>query len=85
VGDILWQEQWMSFNNTVPITNTVMATFTAPAPATWYDVPLDAATVQAHLGAPMSMAIQGLASDILIFDSRESGAATAPQLVLIAR
>ena len=85
VGDILWQEQWMSFHNTVPITNTVMATFTAPAPATWYDVPLDAATVQAHLGAPMSMAIQGLASDILIFDSRESGAATAPQLVVIAR
>jgi hypothetical protein len=48
-------------------------------------VPLDPTLVQAHTGGLLSMAIEGLGGDVLIFDARESGAATAPQLVLTTR
>ena len=82
VGDNGWQEQWMSYTNTVPISTTVLGTFVAPSANTWYDVNLDPVVVQAHSGGLLSVAVEGLGGDVLIFDARESGAATAPQLVL---
>jgi hypothetical protein len=83
VGSTDWSEQWMSFNNTVPISTTALGSFSNPAvPNTWYPVTLSASTVQSKAGELMSMAITERTSDLMIFSSRESGAATAPQLVL---
>jgi hypothetical protein len=80
-----WQEQWMSFNNTVQpvaISSSPMGTLTGPSPDTWYASQLTTSTVQAHAGGLLSMAMDAPAGDVLIFYSRESGLATAPQLVL---
>jgi hypothetical protein len=82
VADNLWQEQWMSYNNTTPISNIVLGTFVGTSPSTWYSVPLTGSVVQSHVGGLISMAIQGLQPDALVFDSRESGPATAAQLVV---
>lgn len=82
VYDTGWYEQWMSYNNSVPVSNTVLGTLpSAPATNTWYEISLDAAALQSSVGQLEAMAIQGTQSDILVFSSRESGA-NAPQLVL---
>lgn len=82
VYDTGWYEQWMTFNNTVAVSPTILGWLNlATATDTWYDVPLYPSLVQPYVGHLTSMALQGTASDLLIFDSRESGA-NAPQLVL---
>jgi hypothetical protein len=81
-----WQEQWMSYTNTVPVTNTSLGTLSAPvASNTWYDTTLSPLAVQPQAGGLLSMAISGRIADVLIVSSRESGASTAPQLVLTYR
>jgi hypothetical protein len=77
-----WKEQWMSYLNTVAISNTVLGSLVAPsAPNTWYETKLvDTASVQQRAGNLISMAIVGRASDVLIVNSRESTA--PPQLVV---
>jgi Glycosyl hydrolase family 26 len=80
-----WKEQWMSFTNTVPIASTVLGTLVAPrSPNTWYQVGLSSSVLQSHAGGLISMAITGRASDVLIFNSRESGS-LAPRLILTYR
>jgi hypothetical protein len=82
-----WQEQFMSFNNQVApsaIASTPMATITGTAPNTWYpSSALTLSTVQSRAGSMLSMAIDAPAGDVLIFNSRESGMNTAPQLIVV--
>jgi hypothetical protein len=85
VNDNGWQEAWMSWNNSVAprsIAAVPMGSLLAPLPNTWYRAPLDLPTVQAHVGGLWSMAIDAAQSDLLLFDARESGATTAPQLII---
>jgi hypothetical protein len=88
VNDNAWQEQWMSYSNTVSpaAIGPSIGTLLGPSPSTWYaSTPLDTATIQAHVGSPLSLSIDAPAWDILGFYSRESGQATAPQLVISYR
>jgi outer membrane protein assembly factor BamB len=84
-----WKEQFMTFNNTVAptsIASSAMATILGTAPNTFYQSSaLPTSTVQARAGLLISMAIDAPSGDVLIFYSRESGAATAPQLVVTYR
>jgi hypothetical protein len=86
VNDDTWKEQFMSFNNTVSpfsIAPVPIGTVQGPAPNTFYtSSELDLKTVQAQVGTLFSMAVNAPQADVLIFDSREAGTATAPQLVL---
>jgi len=69
--------------NTVPVSSTVLGTLSgAAAPNSWYQTPLALAPIQARVGGRLSAAIVGRVWDVLIVNSRESGATTAPQLVL---
>ena len=77
-----WKEQYMSYTNTVPITNVALGTLNAPSPNTWYQSTLATLPVQGSVGRLFSVAIVGRAWDVLLINSREAGAATAPQLIL---
>jgi hypothetical protein len=78
-----WKEEYMTFRNTVPISNTILGTFTgAKQPNTWYQTVLTTGEVQARTGGMLAVAINAQAGDVWVVNSRESGAATAPQLVL---
>jgi hypothetical protein len=88
-GTALQAEVPVTAGGSVPptaIASGAMGTILGPAPNTWYaSTPLDNATVQARAGGLLSMSIDAPGSDILVFSARESGAATAPQLVLSYR
>jgi hypothetical protein len=85
VPDNAWKEQYLSFYNTVSISNVVMATFAAPLANAWYDVPVATTVVQSRAGGLLSMAVEGQGWDVLIFYAREAGPANAPQLVVTYR
>jgi hypothetical protein len=73
----------MSYSNTVPISSTVLGSLAPPvASNTWYDIALDPASVQTNAGGLMSMALNLSATDVMLINSREAGAAVAPQLVI---
>ena len=73
----------MTFRNTVPISNTILGTFpSAKQPNTWYETSLTTGEVQARTGGMLAVAISMRSGDVWLVNSRESGAATAPQLVL---
>jgi hypothetical protein len=83
VYDTQWKEEYMSAINTVPVSSTVLGTLSGTtAPNSWYQTPLALAPVQARVGGRLSAAIVGRTWDVLIVNSRETGATTAPQLVL---
>jgi hypothetical protein len=88
VTDWGWQEKYMSYSNAVAISSALLGKLgAATRTSTWYEATLDAATLQRYVGnsltgSTVSMALQGSASDVLIFYSRESGATNAPQLVV---
>jgi hypothetical protein len=83
VGSDVWSEQYMSFNNSIPLSSIglPLTTFLAPAAGTWYTVALPAAAVQGDAGTYASFAIDSTSVDALNFYARESGAA-GPQLVV---
>lgn len=78
-----WKEQWMSYVNTVLISPTVLGSlFGASSPGTWYQANLtQLSPIQARTGGLVSVALSGRTGDVLIINTRESGA-DAPQLVI---
>jgi hypothetical protein len=75
-----WKEAWLSYNNTVPISNVRLGVLQgARSPNTWYSAPLDVNLIQQRAGKLLSMAVTGRTGDVLIFNSREAGP-QAPQL-----
>ncbi len=83
VADTLWQEVYLSYSNSVVISNTTVGTVPANTNAgSWYDVPLDPTVVTQDTGQSISLAIPGAgtAADGLLIASRESG--DPPQLVV---
>jgi beta-mannanase len=82
IDDVLWKEQYPSYNNTVSISETMLGTLPAnSAPDTWYEVPLVPSAIQAKFGGLLSVAIEATGSDELLLYSRE--ATDQPQLVII--
>jgi hypothetical protein len=81
-----WQEQWVSYSNTVPMSSTVLGTLPGPTTASsWTQVNLtQLPAIQSRAGGLISMAIVGRTGDVLIVNSRETGA-NAPQLVVSYR
>jgi hypothetical protein len=78
-----WKEQFMTLKNTVPVSSTVLGSLADPiTPGAWYSITLSPTALQSSAGTLLSMAINARSGDVLIIDSRESGAATAPQLVV---
>jgi hypothetical protein len=81
VGQNDWKEQWMSYSNTVAVSNAVLGSLVAPsATNTWYATDLNTAAVQSRTGGLISMAVVGRVSDVMIINSRESTA--KPELVV---
>jgi mannan endo-1,4-beta-mannosidase len=81
VSDVLWKERYMSYNNTVAVSPTVLGIVPAnSAPNTWYEITLAAAPLQQNFGGLLSVAIEATGSDDLLLYSRE--AADQPQLVI---
>lgn len=84
VSEVQWREQSLSFNNSVPISATVLGTVPAnTAPNTWIQVPLTASVIQERVGGLLSLAIESSSADALILYSRES--MTRPQLIVTYR
>jgi hypothetical protein len=78
-----WKEAWMSYDNSVPISSTLLGSLAAPTqPDTWYSVKLALDGLQPNAAGLVSFAIFARSGDVLIVNSRESGSATAPQLVV---
>jgi hypothetical protein len=81
VGSTSWKEQYLSYNNTVAISTTVLGAVPANSTAdTWYFITLSTSPVQQKVGGLLSVAIEATGSDELLFYSRE--AADQPQLVI---
>jgi mannan endo-1,4-beta-mannosidase len=81
VRDVLWKEQYLSYSNTVPISNTLVGTVPAnSAPNTWYEITLEPSIIQQNLGSLISVAIESTGSDELLLYSRE--ATDQPQLIV---
>lgn len=81
VGDVRWKEEYMSYNNTVPISATVLGTLPANSAAnTWYEITLTPSAIQHTMGGLLSVAIESTGSDALLLYSRES--AEMPQLII---
>jgi hypothetical protein len=81
VHDSLWKEQYLSYNNSVPVSTTVLGTVPAnSAPNTWYEITLLLSSVQPYQGGMFSLAVEATGSDELILSSRET--ANKPQLVV---
>ena len=73
----------MTFRNTVPISNTILGTFGGnKQPSTWYETGLNIGELQARTGGLLSVALSARSGDVWIVNSRESGAGTAPQLIV---
>jgi hypothetical protein len=78
-----WKEAWMSSRNSVPVSGTVLGTLPVPnQPNIWYTIDLAKDALQATAGSALSVAVTGRSGDVLIFYSREAGAALAPQLIV---
>ena len=81
VGDVKWKEEYMSYNNTVPISATVVGTLSANSvPNTWYEITLTPSAIQRNMGGLLSVAIESTGSDALLLYSRES--TDMPQLII---
>ena len=81
VNDVNWKEAYMTYNNTVPISATVLGNVPSNTAAnTTYDVVLSPSLIQPNAGRMLSVAIVGTGSDELIFYSRES--ADKPQIII---
>jgi beta-mannanase len=81
VNDVLWKEQYLSFSNTVAISETVLGTVPSNSvPNTWYEITLEPSAIQPNAGQSLSMAIESTGPDGLLFYSRE--ATDQPQLVI---
>jgi beta-mannanase len=81
VNDLLWKEPYLRYNNTVPITETILGTVPPNTiPGTWYTITLSASDIQNNVGGLLSMAIEATGSDNLVLFSRE--AANQPQLII---
>ena len=80
-GDSLWKEKYMSFDNPVAISGTLLGTVPAnTAPDTWYEITLEPSALQQTVGGLLSLAIEATGSDDLLLYSRE--ATDQPQLVV---
>ena len=78
-----WKEGWMTFRNSVPVSNTILGTVGGfKQPNAWYEITLNGGAVQARAGGLLGLAINTRSSDVWMVNSRESGAATAPQLIV---
>jgi hypothetical protein len=78
-----WREEWMTFNNSVSVSNTILGSISAPRELnTWSSIRLSTDAVQRRAGGQVSLALNARTADVWIFHSRESGASTAPQLVI---
>ncbi len=81
VNDVLWKEKYLSYSNTVTISETLLGTVPANStPDTWYEIPLEPSVIQRKAGGLLSMAIESTGADELLLYSRE--AADQPQLVI---
>lgn len=81
VGDVLWKEQYMTYNNCVPISSTALGTIPGnTVRGTWYEVALDPAYVQQKVGGQLSMVIESTGQDGFQITSRES--ADRPTLIV---
>ena len=79
-----WQERFVSYNNSVPVSSTRLGTLVAPRnPHSWYATRLSPSVVQSQVGGGLSFAIRGRVDDMLKFDSRES--AFPAELVLVLK
>jgi Glycosyl hydrolase family 26 len=81
-----WKETFLSFRNSVPVSNTVLGTLDGSKRAdAWYEIKLDSNAIHRYAGGMLSLAINTRGSDVWIVSSRESGASTAPELVVDTR
>ena len=81
VNDVLWKEQYLSYNNSVAISSIVLGTVPSNTTRnTWYEITLANSPVQQKLGGLLSMAIESTSSDELLLYSRES--TDKPQLII---
>ena len=81
VGDVMWKEQYLSYSNSVNISQTVLGTVPANSRTnTWYEITLTPASIQPKLGGLLSVAIESTGSDDFLLYSRES--TDKPQLVV---
>ncbi len=85
VPDMGWWEQYMSYQNTVPVSGLRLGIVNPVGPNTWSESAIWMPMVQATAGRALSIAVRGTSSDVLMFYSREAGAANAPQLVVSYR
>jgi hypothetical protein len=83
VGSVDWSEQYMSWNNRVPVSSYLLGSLVAPAnPNTWYQTSLNTSHVQTKVGGQISIAVSARTGDLLVFNSREAGSSVAPQLIV---
>ena len=78
-----WHEEYLSYNNSVGVSSTVVGSIAAPQQLNaWYSIELRPDAVQNRAGGMLAIAINARNSDVWVFNSRESGPSTAPQLVI---
>jgi len=80
VSDVLWKEQYMTYNNTVSISSIALGTLSNTRPNTYYDINLNPSSLQTSVGKQLSVALVTSSSDELIFYSDETG--YIPQLII---
>ena len=81
VGDVLWKEPYMSYNNTVAISTTLLGTVPANSvPNTWYEITLTPSAIQQKIGGMLSIVFESTGPDGVLLYSRES--TDKPQLVV---
>jgi beta-mannanase len=81
VSDVNWKEKYLSYNNTVAVSDTLLGTLQAAGtPGTWYEISLDPASLQSNLGGLLSLAIESTGPDNTLFFSIET--ADQPQLII---
>ncbi|WP_255470674.1 Ig-like domain-containing protein [Pseudarthrobacter sp. B4EP4b] len=81
VADDTWTETGIT-SNSRPTLGASLGTLGPTSVNTDYNVVLDAAAVRGELGQPLSIGLDSASSDGLDLNSRESGDASAPKLVL---
>ena len=81
VNDVLWKEKYLSFNNSVPVSATLLGTVPANTAAdTWVEITLDASVLQENAGGLLSLAVEATGPDELLLSSRETS--DQPQLII---
>jgi hypothetical protein len=87
VDNNAWGEAYLTKSNNIPASSmgTSVGTIYAPATNTVYETSVTVSPVQRYVGRSMSFAISAPSADLLMFYSREGGAANAPQLILTYR